>query len=119
MIRGSLTVALFSIYPILVIVNANIDEVILTEIALPLISSLLFSISLFFIAFKVTKNQNKSALFVIFTIFFFFFYGHVFHGYFSGKHLGEITIGRHRFFFPLWCFAYLISCLVLVRIRNL
>lgn len=118
MFRGLLTVALFSIYPLLVLVNANIDEIILSEVASPLLLSFFISITLYFTLSKLTNNQNKSALFVIISLFFFFYYGHVFHGYFSGKHLGEITIGRHRFFFPLWCFIYLLSCVALFKIRK-
>ena len=118
MIRGLFAVALFSIYPILVIVNANVDEVIFAEIGFPLFLSFFISISSYFILFKITKNQNKSVLFVLLSLFFFYFYGHVFHGYFSGKHLGEITIGRHRFFFPIWSLLYLISCIALIKVRK-
>ena len=118
MIKGLPTVALFATYPILVLVNANIDEIIFADVALPLFLSFFISISAYFTLFKITSNQNKSALFVIVSLFFFFFYGHIFHGYFSGKHLGELTIGRHRFFFPLWCFTYFLSCIVLIKVRK-
>lgn len=118
MFRGLLAVGLFSLYPLLVLINANIDELIITDAILPLSISFFASVAAYLTLSQLTKSHNKSALFVIISIFFFFYYGHVFHGYFSGKHLGEITVGRHRFFFPLWCLLYLIFCIVLIRIRK-
>lgn len=118
MIRGFISVSLFALYPILVLVNANIDEIIFADAFFPIFLSLFISIAAYFVLFKITQNQNKSALFIIISLFFFFYYGHIFHGYFSGKHLGELTIGRHRFFFPLWCFAYFVSCIVLIKTRK-
>jgi len=112
------SILLMAIYPILVLVSVNIDEVIFSDAALPLLLSLLVSLLAYLILFKITKNSNKSALFVVISLFFFFYYGHIFHGHFSGKHLGEITIGRHRFFFPLWCSAYFLCCILLIRVRK-
>ena len=113
-----LIVGLASIYPILMLVNVNIDEVIFLDIALPLLLSLFISISIYIILNRIIKDRQKSALLVIISLFFFFYYGHIFHGYFSGKHIGELTIGRHRFFFPLWCSAFAICMAVIIRIRS-
>ena len=118
MIKAYISVALMAIYPILFLVNVNIDEVIFGDIALPLFVSFFISLLAYLILSKITNNQNKSALFILIYLFFFFYYGHIFHGHFSGKHLGEITIGRHRFFFPLWCMAYFLSCILLIKTRR-
>ena len=34
------------------------------------------------------------------------------------KHIGEITFGRHRFFFPLWCLTFALCTLLLIRTRR-
>lgn len=113
-----ISVLLVSVYPILMLAGANIDEVIFFDILMPLILSLILSLIFYLILLRFTKDSYKSSLITLLSIIFFYFYGHIFYGYISGIHFGEITIGRHRFFFPLWVFVYLISVFFIVRSRK-
>ena len=112
------SVALVSIYPILVMIGVNLDEVILQDVFFPIFISLFISLLIYWILFKLTNNQHKAALVTISSLLFFYFYGHVFYGYISGIHWGENTIGRHRFFYPLWILLFFSSIFLILRVKK-
>ena len=111
-------VIFFSVYPIMVIGVHNIEEMILTDIFFPLFLSLVSYVATFFLIDKILKNRNKSALITAVLIIFFFYYGHIFYEYISGKHLFEITIGRHRFFLPVWTIFFSLIIFYLYRSQK-
>ena len=101
MITPWISVVLISIYPILMLIGVNVDEVILQDAIYPIIISIIFSLAIYWFLFKLTNNKYKASLITLSFILFFYYYGLVIYGHISGIHWGEITIGRHRFFFPL------------------
>jgi hypothetical protein len=113
-----ISVALVSIYPILVMIGANLDEVILKDVFYPLVFSLVTSLLLYWLILKLTKDKYKSSLLVMVFILFFYYYGHVFYGNISGLHFNEITIGRHRFFYPLWVLFFLSFAVLIVKSKK-
>jgi hypothetical protein len=110
-------VFLASIYPILMLIDANIEEVIITDAFVPLILSVLGSLTIYWIALKVGLDEFKSAIFTILAILLFYYYGHIFYGYVGGIHIYEITIGRHRFFFPFWLLIFSVLVFILIKIK--
>jgi len=113
-----LSVALVSIYPILVMIGVNLDEVIVQDVFPPIFLSLFLSLLIYWILFKVTNDNSKAGLITISLLIFFYFYGHIFYGYVSGIHLGEVTIGRHRFFYPIWILLFLSSIFLILRLKK-
>ena len=53
-----LIVGLVAIYPILMLVNVNVDEVIFADTSLPLFLSIFISITLYLILSIITKEKN-------------------------------------------------------------
>jgi hypothetical protein len=116
--RAWLSVLLMSMYPILVLVGTNIDEIIFLDIILPLVISIVASLALYWLVLRITGKEYVSAVIILVILFFFYYYGHIFYSYFNGIHLGEVTVGRHRFFFPVWVFLFLLSVVFLLRIKS-
>lgn len=113
-----INVALASIYPILIMIGANLDEIIIREVFYPLVLSFFISIFLYWSILKIIQDKYKSSLIVLVFLIFFYYYGHSFYGNISGIHFNEITIGRHRFFFPLWVLLFLSSVILIVRSKK-
>jgi len=113
-----ISVALMSMYPVLMLAGVNIDEVIFSDVLYPLIISLISSLALYWFLLKLTGDSYKSSLIVLLSILFFYYYGHVFYVYISGIHFGEVTVGRHRFFFPIWVSIYLFLALVILKSKK-
>jgi hypothetical protein len=105
-------------YPILVLVGSNIDEIIFLDAVLPLVISIVASLALYWLVLRITGKEYVSAVIILVILFFFYYYGHIFYSYFNGIHLGEVTVGRHRFFFPVWVFLFLLSVVFLLRIKS-
>ena len=55
---------LISIFPILILYSQNIGRINTADLVLPLILSIVFSISLYYIVKIILKNSNKSAIIV-------------------------------------------------------
>ena len=118
MITPWISVVLISIYPILMLIGVNVDEVILQDAIYPIIISIIFSLAIYWFLFKLTNNKYKASLITLSFILFFYYYGLVFYGHISGIHWGEITVGRHRFFFPLWVLLFLSSVFLIIKLKK-
>ena len=100
--RPWLGVLLMSIYPILVVASANTDEVLLFDLVTPLLVSSAIALLAYFILIQFKVGATLASMIVIVMLAFFYAYGHIFYSFISGIHMFEVTVGRHRFFFPLW-----------------
>ena len=114
------SIALAAFYPILVIVEANINEIIFVDIIIPVLSSIILSYGVYFVFKKITSDSQKSFLLTIIFIIFFFYYGFFYNNFFAGIHIGEVTVGRHRFFLPIWVSTFfLLFFLILKHGKNI
>ena len=113
-----ISVVLMSMYPVLMLTSVNIDEIIFLDILYPLVFSLISSLTLYWLLLKLTGDSYKSSLVALLSILFFYYYGHVFYVYISGIHLGEVTVGRHRFFFPIWVSVYFFLALIILKSKK-
>ncbi len=96
----------------------NVDEVIFRDIFYPLTVSLVISLLLYWLILKLTNDKYMSSLIILVSIFFFYYYGHAFYGNISGIHFNEITIGRHRFFYPLWVLFFLSFVVLIAKSKK-
>ena len=117
--KAWLSVVLMAVYPIIILASGNIGEVVFHDLLWPLISSVALSLLLYMLVSKLTGDKYISALAVVITLVFFYFYGHFFYSYISGKQLLEVTIGRHRFFYPVWGAGYLLVLYVIFKGRQM
>ena len=113
-----ISVVLMSMYPVLMLTSVNIDEIIFLDILYPLVFSLISSLTLYWLLLKLTGDSYKSSFVALLSILFFYYYGHVFYVYISGIHLGEVTVGRHRFFFPIWVSVYFFLALIILKSKK-
>ena len=110
-------VVLMSIYPILVLFDININEASFQSVIFPITTSFFGSLFIYWLMLRLVRNKYKASLVTILFILFFYFYGHVFYQSVSGIHLGETTIGRHRFFYPLWILLFISSAFLVVKLK--
>ena len=76
------------------------------------------SLGLYWLVFRITGKEYVSAVIILVILFFYYYYGHIFYSYISGRHLFEITVGRHRFFYPIWVLLLILSIVFLLRVRS-
>ena len=113
-----LSVVIFSIYPILMLINENIDIVIPKNAIFPLFLSVFFSFFIYLTLSFITKNQIKSSLFVVISLLFFYYYGFIYYSFFNGLIINEMTIGRHRYFLPIWSSAFVVFTILLIKVKK-
>jgi hypothetical protein len=111
-------VVLMSIYPILVLFDININEASFQSVIFPITTSFFGSLFIYWLMLRLVRNKYKASLVTILFILFFYFYGHVFYQSVSGIHLGEITVGRHRFFYPLWILLFISSAFLIAKLKT-
>ena len=70
---------LISIFPILILYSQNIGRINTADLVLPLILSIVFSISLYYIVKIILKNSNKSAIIISIILIILFSYGHIYY----------------------------------------
>ena len=87
---------LISIFPILILYSQNIGRINTADLVLPLILSIVFSISLYYIVKIILKNSNKSAIIVSIILIILFSYGHIYY-LLNDLTIDGFDIGRNRF----------------------
>ena len=92
---------LFAAYPVLALLAYNIEETRLSQVFRPLLSSLLAAVALILIWKLIVKDWNKAGLFTTLTLVLFFSYGHIYNKL-EPVQLFDISVGRHRFWIPVW-----------------
>lgn len=102
---------LFAVYPILFLYYINIDQVNHTEIIIPLILSLLFTISLWLIANKVFKFSSKIPIILSIFLVWFYSYGHV------ALYLFPNGISQRKIL-PVWCLFIVLMTWGLKKLKG-
>ena len=100
-LRSPAHVILFSIYPVLALFLANIQEIDPNVIWRPMVIGIILAVLLYLLSQTFFKNYIKSAILVTLSLILFFSYGHVFD---LIRSIGGIflEIGRNRYLIPLW-----------------
>ena len=92
---------LFCIYPVLLLLANNLDQVRLNAGLRAGLYSLAAGALLFLVLRLVLKDWGKAALITSWTLLLFFSYGHIY-GLVEDQNLAGFIYGRHRFLGPLW-----------------
>jgi len=116
--RPWISVAMMALYPIIVLAGANIGEVVLHDLITPMTVSLVIAIISYLILHRLFGNPSLAAMLVVSALIFFYVYGHVFYQFVTGIHLFEVTVGRHRFFYPFWVVLFVVVAILLVKNRS-
>lgn len=91
---------LFALYPLLVLISNNLQEIRLSETYRSVLYVLLSTIVLFLIFGALLRNWEKAAFVTSVLIFLFFSYGHLYL-FVKNKELLGFVVGRHRYLMPI------------------
>ncbi|MBI5413064.1 sulfatase-like hydrolase/transferase [Candidatus Peregrinibacteria bacterium] len=104
---------LFAIYPILFLYSHNIQELVLTDIYIPLAIAFFASLLSYLFANFLIKDREKSALIVLITVIFFFSYGAV------SDFFARVGFAlRDRYLFSAFILAEVCAAYILIKIRK-
>lgn len=109
---------LFAIYPSLFLFSHNLDQgVSYSEIIIPSVIALCFTLLLILLSGFIFKNSNKAGIFVFIILFLFFSYGHV-HILTEGWRIGGFLIGRNRYLLLTWGILFICATYSLKKARR-
>ncbi len=110
---------LFAINPILLLLAGNINDIPISELFPSILISPLVATGLMLLINWRLKNIHRSAFFVFLLEFWFFHYGTI-RPYFLNLHVGNISLGDHVVFLPIWSIVFILfgSGLVWRRITS-
>jgi len=100
-INKPITPFLFALFPILILLGNNIDQVVFSIALRSLIISTLITGVVFLLFRWVFQQWSQAAIITSICLFLFYSYGHAYRWINNLGKLGEL-IGRHRFMLPLW-----------------
>ena len=109
---------LISIFPILILYSQNIGRINTADLVLPLILSIVFSISLYYIVKIILKNSNKSAIIVSIILIILFSYGHIYY-LLNDLTIDGFDIGRNRFLIPIFGISLGIGIFGIVKSKRI
>jgi hypothetical protein len=109
---------LLCIYPVLLLLANNLDQVRLNAGLRAGLYSLAGGVALFLLLRLVLKDWGKAALVSSWVLLLFFSYGHIY-GLVEDKSLAGFIYGRHRFLGPLWLALLLAGSWLLVKKTRL
>ncbi len=108
---------LLGIFPILGLIGVNISQMILLAGVRSFLIAMVFSIAVYALFCWRIKDEHKAALLCGWFFLFVFFYGHLF-DVLKGWALFGVTLGRHRFIFPLWLLIFGIGGWLIYKRAN-
>ncbi len=109
---------LVAIFPVMVIYSENIGKVEFHELILPIVLTLVFSFSLFFILKIILKNPFKAGVIVTLTLILLFSYGHLYY-LLNDFSIFDFDIGRNRYLIPLFGIIFSISVFFTIKTKRL
>ncbi|MEJ2606937.1 MAG: hypothetical protein P8Z41_09710 [Anaerolineales bacterium] len=107
---------LFAIFPILILLGNNIDQVVFTVAVRSMVISCLGTGVLFLMLRLLLRQWSSAAVITSLCVFLFYSYGHVYKWVQGLGEIGEI-FGRHRFIVPVWL-GFLIFGIWYIRRRK-
>jgi len=108
---------LFSVYPALALLAANIDQIKVSTAIRALLVSFCGVVALLLLLQVLVRNWPRTALIAFWLMFLFFSYGHIYN--FLKQHPVGVNLGHHTLLFPLWLVLWVSGIyLLLKKVRN-
>jgi hypothetical protein len=107
---------LISIYAVLALYSANMNEIFINAIGRLLIVLALSTAILLVLFYGLTKNWQKSGLFLSFFLLLFFTYGHIHN--LKDLVLGGVNIFRHKYLTIMWLLLGVAGAIFIRRIKD-
>ncbi|OHA20366.1 MAG: hypothetical protein A2849_01150 [Candidatus Taylorbacteria bacterium RIFCSPHIGHO2_01_FULL_51_15] len=106
-----------AVYLMLFLFSYNKEQLQFGNIILPLLLTLLFVGGVYLVTFAFIKHKQTSALIASLSLIFFFAYGTAYAPIEYLK-IGDVIVGRFRYFFPAWSLLFLLIAYGIVRMRS-
>lgn len=108
---------LFAVFPILILLGNNIDQVVLSVAIRSLVISVLVAGAILVVLRLIFQQWSLAAVIASMCLFLFYSYGHFYQWINSLGGIGEL-VGRHRFMLPLWLGLFTLGVLYARRKRD-
>ncbi|HET6456198.1 MAG TPA: hypothetical protein VFI02_17470 [Armatimonadota bacterium] len=109
---------LFALYPIIFLYAQNMDEASLVDLLRPAIAVVLLTAIVFLVLKAVIRDTTKAAAVTSVGLVMFFAYGHAMEGFFEGRSILGIYVGRNLVLFPIWNCVFLAVIFLIIRSRR-
>ena len=113
-----LTPFIFALFPSLALLSANLGQVGLEKVWLPIVQSIAACAVFWLLSFLLTKNSEISSFAVLVLQFGFFSYGHIY-DLIEGSSISGLVIGRHRFLFIFWIVILAVALFFIFRAKRI
>jgi len=108
---------LFGIYPVLILLANNFNELLWTNSIRSLISSGILSLVIYLTLLLFLKSPQKAALLALILLILFYSYGHLYY-LLRNVAFGDFVLGHHRFLGPIYLIAGILAVWLTIRIRR-
>lgn len=110
----SITIVLFTFYPILFVYFRNESFVFEQGVSLPLLIIVVAAFIIYILLNFIQSKPTNNALIVILILFWFMLYGHIYYSFLDFFHIHYSSF-RHRFFVPIYTLLFFIPIGILLR----
>ncbi len=108
---------LMAVYPLLVLLGANMGNVAVLSAARSLVLSLLFAGALFGMCRAILRDTHRAGLLTTLILLLFYSYGHVY-GLVRDIQVYGLALGRHRFLFPACLVIFFLGGWAILRSKK-